>query len=143
MIIYAKVDDRIYHAQAEPCDLPKYQFYGNLEHLLSHLERYHVVGDEIKLDPNFEANVLEKNINRNLKYIRDERKPLLRAFDTLEFKRRFILEGFISQGEFPFIDEMTEDRWQEIKAWRDQLRDLTEGVNVVFPETPQEVTKFL
>lgn len=145
MTIYAFVENnRIYQVELEKCSLKTYQFFGNLEHLLTHKEMYYIIGDEIKLNPNFETEQREMSLLRNLEFIRDKRKPLLKAFDTLEMKRKFILDGFIAVGEFPFIDSMSNERWIEIKIWRDVLRDLTEDLlNYQFPETPLEVKQFI
>ena len=144
MIIYAIVDKRIVDLSLDNTSYKKYQFYGNVEHLFAHKDMYFVVGDEIKPNPNYDQEQLEIKATYNLSIIRDKRKPLLQAFDIVEMKRKFALEGFIAEGEFPFLDTMTEERWLEIKQWRDNLRDLTDGdlINYVFPETPPEVKYF-
>lgn len=131
--------------EKEHDDMQKFNFFGNFEHLKNNMQMYHVVGDEIKLNPNYEKQKKETQARANLRYIRDLRKPLFQAFDTLENKYINMQQGFISDDEFPFIAEITEERWEKIKEWRNQLRDITNGnlLNYQFPPTPIEVEQFL
>ncbi len=126
-------------------DMTRFNFFGNFEHLKGNLQMYHVVGDEIKLDKDYEKKIEIATAKRNLQIIRDLRKPLLQAFDTLENKYIGIQQGFIGDDEFPLIAEITNERWEEIKVWRNQLRDVTNGdlLNYSFPDIPKEVELFL
>jgi hypothetical protein len=123
----------------------KYNFFGDFEHLKTYPHMYYIKNDEIKLNPNYEKEHNEQKALANLHHIRELRKPLFRAFDTLEMKYMGIQQGFIEDDEFPLIAEITPERWEEIKAWRNRLRDMTKGnlLNFTFPPTPPEVELFL
>ena len=147
MVIYAIHDQQLTTITTDKISdsQSKFNFNGNLDHLLTNPSMYHVKGDTIELDPDYINKRVKVTAFRNLQQIRENRKPLLTAFDTLEMKRKFILDGFIAKGEFPFIDSMTPERWEEIKHWRDTWRNLpdTDLLNVNYPDTPEEITYFL